>query len=76
MHVMWSEVHEEGGGGERRWIYMRSVRETRVFIFLHTCVFNVLPYIHRPGHITFIWTHKYIIYLLLDLYAWLPGDYR
>lgn len=46
MHVMWSEVHEEGGGWERRWIYMRSVRETRVFMFLHTCVFNVLPYIH------------------------------
>lgn len=35
----------------RRWrvreeVDMRSVRETRVFIFLHTCVFNVLAYIH------------------------------
>lgn len=50
-HVIWSEIHEEGAGRERRGIYMHSVRETRVFMPLHTCVFNVMPYITKLLHI-------------------------
>ncbi len=49
-HVIWSEIHGEGAGWERRGIYMHSARETRVFILLHTCVFNFSHY-QAPAHL-------------------------